>query len=129
MYFDFASFKKSLQGYTEPLCRTVHESYHEIPMVLIATRKGCHQYWVNNKPKSIGGVLGFLLFNIFMLLVLLLFMLWSAFHNLERNEPGWLIMGFFLGLYALSIPIALLILVLFNTKFGLPNYPQTWTMD
>ena len=49
---------------------------------------------------------------------LVLATLWFAFHNPDSNEPGWLSIGLLLSLYALSVPIAILWLTLFNIKYG-----------
>lgn len=125
MYFDTVSFSKSIKTYTEPLGRIVRDIIYTIPKMLTEVRKSISESWTNGKPKTVGGALSYIIFSPLLLALLLIGIIWFALHNPEAKEPGWLIIGLFLALYALSVPIAIVWLTLFNIKFGLPSYEQT----
>ena len=129
MYFDSTSFKQSFQTYLKPLVRELQDSYYYVPKAVAKFRDSCRQYWQENKPKSIGGVLSELLFSPILLIALLIAIIWFAIYNPEAKELGWFSLGLWMILYALSVPIAGIILILFNLKFGLPDYPQTEVPD
>ncbi len=127
MYLDTVSFGKSLKTYTEPLIRTVRDLVHDIPGAFTEFKRSTSESWTNCKPKTLGGALLLAVFACYILMMLPIALVWSAFVSLEdSDEPGWLIIGLFFGLYVLSVPVAVLWLTVFNIKFGLPDYPQSW---
>jgi hypothetical protein len=124
MYFDSVSFRKSLWGYIKPLHEAIQDSFHSVPMTLTKFKEDCQRYWRENKPKSIGGVASELLTGPILLLPLLCVIIWFAIYNPESKKLGWFSPGLCMLLYALSVPVAVVALMLFNSKFGLRDRPQ-----
>ena len=125
MYFDLKSFSQSLAGYTKPLLENLRDIIYEIPEVLKKIKTGTVEFWTKDPPKSLGGLLANMLLAIVLLLPLVVMFVFTAFKTFEHDsDPGWLIVGFFLLLYALSIPIAAVVIALFNIKFGEPESSQ-----
>ena len=118
MYFDSTTFKRGLRAYTEPFGRIIRDSLFSIPPMWAETKKECLENWETNKPKSLGGALTYIVWAPFALAVLLVMLIWLAIYNPESEEVGWLIYGIFLAVYACSIPVVFLGLLLFNIKFG-----------